>query len=354
MRSSSAGFTLRELFVVVTSVGILLAILVPAIRSASEASRRMSCSNNFKQIGIGIHNYHSAYKVIPAAMSGTAWNEFRLSGLVAMAPFLEASPFWETVANPMVVGGKDFPPMGPVPWESAYPPWAKDIATYRCPSDWRTGPSLGRTNYTFSVGDRVRDLYSSTDRNEIRGMVGSVEYMKFRDVLDGLANTIMMTEIGSEHGQRIQGQFSTGHPALLADSPADCLKSVDPKTPMAYVNSATLNELGRGGAFADGSGGFSLVQTILPPNSPSCAIGNDGPFSGVFSAGSYHPGGCHVLMGDGAVIFMTNSIHSGDPKAPSPVFVRDPDGIAIGSPYGLWGELGTRAGHEAIVEQLVL
>ena len=70
--SQRRGFTLVELLVVIAIIGILVGLLLPAVQAAREAARRMSCSNNFKQLGIAIHNYHSAYKQLPIQGAGTA------------------------------------------------------------------------------------------------------------------------------------------------------------------------------------------------------------------------------------------------------------------------------------------
>ncbi len=160
------AFTLIELLVVIAIIGVLVGILLPAVQAAREAARRMSCSNNFKQIGLAIHNYHAAYKKLPMHIGGTfhprdnashsgvnrhrATNQFNLGYLVGLTPFMEQQSLWEQISKPFAfdVDGEtaispSWPPMGPGPSERTYGPWHREIPTLRCPSDPGTGlPSL--------------------------------------------------------------------------------------------------------------------------------------------------------------------------------------------------------------------
>ena len=418
-RHAPTGFTLVELLVVIAIIGVLVGLLLPAVQAAREAARRMSCSNNFKQIGLAMHNYHSAYKQLPLHGAGThpprsrnIWNSrdessnHRLSMLVGILPFMEQQSVWEQIVNPSAQrsdggttgwGTPTMPwnPMGPTPEEIQYIPWALEIPTYRCPSDPGVGlPALGRTNYAACVGDsmwRIRDgsirvrvngcggmcpvpypertSEARTTRGASRGFFVAHDEMKFRDTLDGLANTIAAGELATDLGDRdtrttfTRGAFSTNNnEAALRDNPSWCQDQspslIDPARPRFWVSNAlVLNATqGRGYRWADYLPTFGMVMTILPPNREVCSMGS-ATRSNLVTVSSRHQGGAHVLMGDGAVIFITDSIEAGDSRAPmvwhNGMNVGPPSNIAGSqSPYGLWGALGTRASKETIEEQL--
>lgn len=99
----SSGFTLVELLVVIAIIGVMVGLLLPAVQAAREAARRMSCGNNFKQIGLGLHNYHAAYNKLPSAGYGTRMHTGRLNCLVGILPFVEQQALWEQISNPLQV-----------------------------------------------------------------------------------------------------------------------------------------------------------------------------------------------------------------------------------------------------------
>jgi prepilin-type N-terminal cleavage/methylation domain-containing protein/prepilin-type processing-associated H-X9-DG protein len=392
-----SGFTLVELLVVIAIIGVLVGLLLPAVQAAREAARRMSCSNNFKQIGLGIHNYHSAYNQSPTHGAGTrpgtpsAWfnssnesNRMRLSMLVSITPFIEQQAIWERISNPNqqrtdgMIQTPAWPPMGPTPEVIQYIPWTTDIPTYRCPSDPGFGlPSLGRTNYTACLGDSSWQLhYGSWDDNRTaitsgraqdsraahRGFFIPIQDSKFRDVLDGLANTIAMGEIVTDLGDNnIRGQVTenganTSAPGVslpnIRNNPSVCQPLVDAQRPRFWNPTYKMISralFGRGYRWADQGALFTGSLTILPPNREICGPFNTLGTTLIATMSSQHQGGAHVLMGDGAVKFITDSIEAGNSKAPS-VWLNGTGPAAPGSqsPYGLWGALGTRASSEVI------
>ncbi len=401
-KSQRSGFTLVELLVVIAIIGILIGLLLPAVQAAREAARRMSCSNNFKQIGLAMHNYHSAYKRLPMhgtgatnefnnntadadANDGTGFTRFELSYSVGLLPFLEQQGLWSQISNPMVENDGDiWPAFGPRPGNVQYPPWLTQIPTYRCPSDPGVGlPGLGRTNYAACTGDSFYDVETGAKRFDsgqwvtdelqasrsrcLRGVFVPRSSTRFRDILDGLSNTVAAGEIITGLGDR-DTRSSTftnakGGFFAVANNPRRCNEvaltngHLDPARPRFWSASASVPLSERGYRWA----AFHLLQsqmnTILPPNAEMCQVGHSDTY-GVAPPSSRHVGGCHILLTDGSVIFITDSIEAGNSNSPM-VYCRALSGetdsvVPPGSrsPYGLWGALGTRGSGETITEQL--
>lgn len=396
LRNQSTGFTLVELLVVIAIIGALVGLLLPAVQAAREAARRMSCSNNFKQIGLGIHNYHSAYNAMPKHGTGpknenrtnawhteTTYQHERLGALVGLLPFIEQQAIWERISNPLVINGESFPVYGTVPWNelwnntvytNAYEPWFTELPSFRCPSDPGVGlPAGGRTNFAVCYGDSTdvmeRGPYTNANEtarddarfhNAARGSFAIHYQYKFRDFLDGLSNTVCMGEINTDLGD---GDITTKtHTAgTVGENPTSCQPQIDPERPRFWTDSAATGGFyrenwGRGYSWAASEPGLTQFNTILPPNREVCArVGGNTAWDGVWTASSRHQGGVHVLMADGAVKFITDSIEAGNSshgvvyKWGAPADNRSPGSR---SPFGLWGALGTRASREIIDTEL--
>lgn len=398
---SRKGFTLVELLVVIAIIGVLVGLLLPAVQAAREAARRMSCSNNFKQIGLGLHNYQSAFNQLPMQSGGTVRynasapsispggsNTFRLSWLVGLTPFIEQQALWEQISNPLdsdgdpsttgdiwlPMGGR--PEMGLVELaNSPYAPFTTEVPSLRCPSDPGTGlPSLGRTNYGACMGDSADKMSTGgiTETNvpvEIefataacRGVFVSRKATKFRDILDGLSNTIccgeMITDLGDMDVRSHAARMHTGPPSTPSYRDnglgVHCAQWRDSERPQFWqVGGGIMLHGGadqkRGYKWCLGQPLYTGVSTIAPPNSELCMNRNQAD-EGNVPPSSRHQGGAHILMTDGAVKFVTDSIEAGN-RASKMVSGRGganyfPAGSR--SPYGLWGALGTRASKEVL------
>ncbi|OYP38559.1 DUF1559 domain-containing protein [Rhodopirellula sp. MGV] len=415
-RHRRGGFTLVELLVVIAIIGILVGLLLPAVQAAREAARRMSCSNNCKQIGLALHNYHSAYKRLPMNAGGTYNtgsggdynNSLWLSWMVGILPFIEQQGLWDQISNPLNVnrdgairtdnGLQPYAAMGPVPWHENYQPWLTQVPAYRCPSDATvaTPARVAFTNYSACIGDAIFEQQHGGVNDQgvpqtdgtwgdeagarwARGVFRARHFTRFRDIKDGLSNTIACGEnVVGDRTQLAAGTVIVRKDDVWNLPPAQGLQFMDPERPK-YVNTDQNNGglppctgccgdgMGpnpcydeaanhqRGRRWSDGRPMFSVFTTITPPNSYNMQRWHGG--GGVHCASSFHQGGCHVIMADGSVQFMTDSVDSGDQNHVP--YGRDNNdgrgangGAGRESPYGLWGALGTKASSETIDESL--
>jgi prepilin-type N-terminal cleavage/methylation domain-containing protein len=307
------AFTLVELLVVIAIIGVLVALLLPAVQSARESARRMSCSNNLKQLGLALHNYHDGFGRFPPAGLNYGWclnpppatnlaQNVRLNhnGLAMMLPFYEqgalASVFRSDLPSSNAMSG-NASCCGP---NNALEPMKGDatinsqlgksrLKIFMCPSDQfdplmpATGTySIGistnlgqgvKTSYDFSVRlayacyQWQQDRASATVINQLH-MFGENSTTRFADVMDGTANTVAMCE--STHDV-YNGKC----------------------TPWAYrgwvqvgIDIGTVN---------------GINNWLYPTPPATYKVGRVGSWGW---PGSLHPGGCQVTMGDGAVRFI--------------------------------------------------
>jgi prepilin-type N-terminal cleavage/methylation domain-containing protein/prepilin-type processing-associated H-X9-DG protein len=351
-RRTKQGFTLVELLVVIAIIGILIALLLPAVQAAREAARRSQCTNNLKQLGVGLQNYHDIFRALPTRQGGTNCtapymngNCIRASGFIALLPFVEQQAAYDVIK----AGGAGAAPLGPatnILWVG----WKIQVPGYLCPSDTRPQPQpvsnnqFGENNYAFSQGDTITQNGLSTNN---RGLFPYSSAVKFSQITDGLSNTIAMSErlrvsfgaggapnSGVKYGDAIPG-FITG--TFPQANPGQCLAVA---VGGFYSNPSQVSGL-FGTMWCDGPVRRCAFTTVLPPNSPSCVSSdNDGNYSGsgILSPNSNHPGGVNGVMADGSVRFISESINSGNLSWQE---------VSSGpSPYGVWGAMGSKAGGE--------
>jgi prepilin-type N-terminal cleavage/methylation domain-containing protein len=137
--SGRRGFTLMELLVVIAIIGVLVALLLPAVQAARESARRVHCSSNMRQFGLALHHYLDAFTTLPAGSGGTAVNSARLNPYVPVMPYAENSALYALISTSQTFGGVVYPPFGPSPWEANYDLWGKayQMKAMHCPSTCR-------------------------------------------------------------------------------------------------------------------------------------------------------------------------------------------------------------------------
>lgn len=335
------AFTLVELLVVIAIIGILIALLLPAVQAAREAARRSQCTNNLKQLGLALHNYHDTYqKFPPRKQESHVGYSNRHSGFIALLPFFEQGAMYDQIK----AGDATYGPFGPTAW-TGWAPWDVAPSVLTCPSATSTGVWTYAVNYAFSVGDTIT---GNRDATTVRGLFPRHNGVNMKDITDGTSNTIAMSEhlitsfaLGSQTGSKtvaVNRGTATGFTGL-ATNPQQCLGAASG----GYYIDASICKGRVGWRWTDGQIEKIGFTTVLPPNAPSCIDGADVNGDGsntIMPPSSDHPGGVNTLRADGSVSFVSETIDTGNLSLPS---------VTAGtSPYGVWGALGSKQGGEAV------
>ncbi len=301
--ASPTGFTLIEVLVVIAIIGVLVALLIPAVQMAREAARRGSCINNLKQIGLALAGYESMHAVYPFGDGGGTPPGFlpRWSAHSQLLPFLEQ----RSVYNALNFSG--------LPW-AHHPIYGAPNATglltqltvFLCPSDVgfildQDGTSCN--NYRACAGtlpiNLVDDPVKNTGRND--GAFWFQSAVKISAISDGTSSTAAFSErcLGNSTQPDPLGDVYEVVPTL-----APC-EQASPATTPRYAHSLEWS----GQRWSDGNAFYTRYHHYLTPQMQSCTTGiadTDGQLAE--TATSRHPGGVNLLTADGSVRFVKQTI----------------------------------------------
>jgi prepilin-type N-terminal cleavage/methylation domain-containing protein/prepilin-type processing-associated H-X9-DG protein len=290
MKRPRSAFTLIELLVVIAIIAILIGLLVPAVQKVREAAARMKCSNNLKQFGLALHNYHDTTKLLPPSRwGGQPGNVYSCHSL--LLPYVEQDNIYRTI---------DFKVLWSHPTNA--PAVAATVPIFLCPSDPVSSgpPGWGATNYHPNEG-------SHTDPDDGALMHEGKGLLKLADITDGLSNTAAFSE-------RFKGDWSNAFvtersdifkPGYIPTSQDDAMNNCR----SININNLAFQGMSSSGApwlAAVGGGNFMGYQHVAPPGDRSCHYP---PGQHSRAAGSAHSnGGVNVLLCDGSVRFVVRSI----------------------------------------------
>ncbi len=360
---NSSGFTLVELLVVIAIIGILIALLLPAVQAAREAARRMQCTNHLKQLGLSLHSYHDAHKSFPPCRTGTSRKGDErtyggISYLVALLPFYEQTALYELVLADEWRS-----------WHASGPYTDVKISTLACPSDGAASQmshvgQAQRASYQGSLGDVIKNTdeaeintrgffpggmgYVDTTSGAGTGLYIGVRTNTFSSMVDGTSNTAAISEsvVGTKSGDsNVKGGI-----AIQERGPVDDCKARgnNPDNRKELTDPTNVAPHVRGQFWNDGRPRIMNFQTVLPPNSASCAemASHPGHGGGIMTVTSNHTGGVNCALGDGSVQFISETISSttAGQENYDVASKGDPTGQ---SPFGVWGALGSINGGES-------
>lgn len=314
------GFTLVELLVVIAIIGVLIALLLPAVQAAREAGRRSQCSNNGRQIGLALHNYHSVYGVFPPGLlnsGASAKTNYEggvknTPGWALLLPFVEQQPLWDQLDFRYAFGRGYREDAGNSDADIVLPDvnaphLATRISAYECPSarnmgefvpynttytNYLTNPQGAyRTNWFFSAGvvSETSNPYQNYGSDIRQGMFGSQQGCTFAQIQDGSSNSLACGEgIGNIPG--VCGGVHWGPIALFGNysNIFGRVESSSNKSPITFSWIQKAN--------------FSINTKVQYSSTTSHTCRTAWVF------GSDHPGGANFILGDGSVRFLAETL----------------------------------------------
>ena len=341
MKVRRSGFTLIELLVVIAIIGVLIALLLPAVQAAREAARRGQCTNNLKQIGLAMHNYHTSIGALPWGHGYFGWNDW--SSFAMLLPYMELNNLYNRI-NFANTGLASYPGDGSVP-TAGYAPnttvFLAKIGTLLCPSDNdRLTTCYGELNYCGNSGNAPESFFDNNHDGASNGLFFSIatgtKTISFADVQDGLSQTAAFAERirGIGNNTNVYDPLKPSSTQVLLPLSAtgnngdnvpqvyyQLCRTLSPVAPTALGTST----VGANGAYwFDGHPENGMYNHVMTPNTWTCSNGNVND-AGAFPPTSRHPGGVNILFGDGSVKFVKESINTKP-----------------------WWAIGTRAGTEVI------
>ena len=316
IRPKKHGFTLVELLVVIAIIGILIALLLPAVQAAREAARRSQCTNNLKQLALALHNYHDTYKAFPPyaqpPISTSSPSIYGYSAQIKILPYIEQQPLYDQIKTASRDfsrdAGADSVTQGIL------------VSAFVCPSDqpYPLAGRLGYCNYKVSAGSNLGWSLGSLSRHN--GVFRPLTETNMAAIQDGTSNTIMLSE-------QLTGDDDNGTYRRESDNVRGLSWSGNESTQQGPITQAAIDTAGAachanpsnhssvsGSRYTRGIFTYTVFNTVAPPNwkYPGCFestnSGAHGNSRGIYPARSRHPGGAIHALADASVRFVSETI----------------------------------------------